>query len=174
MSANNFARQQWVSDLIEDDRLRALPQYTYTDYHFRGSLITVNELTRLLKRSQTEYSRLSGVTSRITKTNELLKAGTYSKQKQEELDREEQDEFSTYVNSYDEKVFQFLSREVILKDLESQHQLIDGERKKIRDAEKENARLQKEAAEKLSAGIVKEGEATEKASAATIKKEEED
>ena len=158
MSANNFARPQWVADLIRSSGLEALPQYTYTDYHARDDLMTQAALTQLLIRSQTEYCWLTGVTDKLEKTNECLKAGTYSTQKQEELDREEQDEFTTSLDNYDEEVFEYPSKETILEELAVQHQLIVNERRKILEAEAENATLWEEAAGKPGASTVEKEE----------------
>lgn len=87
-----------------------------------------------------------------------MKAGTYSTQKQEELDQEEQEGFTTYLANYEEEAFEYPSRETILDELVGQHQLIVNERKKIQEAEAENARLREEAAGKPGASTVKKEE----------------
>ncbi|KAG6991062.1 hypothetical protein G7Y79_00058g091560 [Physcia stellaris] len=154
MSANNFARPQWVADLIRSSGLEALPQYTYTDYHARDDLMTQAALTQLLIRSQTEYCWLTGVTDKLEKTNECLKAGTYSIRKRKDLDQEEQEEFTTSLDNYDKEVFEYPSKETMLDELEEQHQLIVNQRKNVQEAETENARLREEATGKPGAGTV--------------------
>lgn len=143
MSANNFVRPSWVKHLLIEAHGRALPQYTDAAYHSANLAMGKKKLVDLLRRSQTEYNRLSGVAERLEQENKTLRDGTYSTRIQEDFDREEQNGFAES-EDYDEKVYTDQTAEEALGSLPSQHNVIEGARERVKNAEKENKELRKE------------------------------